>query len=61
MDLEGCYMATEDYLKQDVDELDLYEGQIVCVIDDSDDGEITTYIYRACKTDDYQIDCISLQ
>ncbi len=39
MDLEGCYMATEDYLKQDVDELDLYEGQIVCVIDDSDDGE----------------------
>ncbi len=48
MDLEGCYMATEDYLKQDVDELDLYEGQIVCVIDDSDDGEIT--IYTAYRT-----------
>lgn len=39
MDLDGCYVATEDYLKQDMDEIDLYEGQVVCVIDDSDNGE----------------------
>ncbi len=39
MDLDYCYVATQNYTKQDMDELDLYEGQVVCVIDDSDNGE----------------------
>jgi len=39
MDLDGCFVATADYTRQSVDELDLIEGQVVCVIDDSDDGE----------------------
>lgn len=44
IDLDGCYVATEDYLKQGVDELDLFEGQIVCVIDDSDNGELVCFL-----------------
>ena len=38
MEVEDCYLVIKDYTKQDVDELDLFEGQAVCVIDDTDLG-----------------------
>lgn len=41
LDLEESYVVTKDYAKLDVDELDLFEGQVVCIIDDSDIGEYT--------------------
>lgn len=40
VDLEECYVVTEDYSKTTMDELDMFEGQVVCVIDDSDRGEL---------------------
>ena len=36
--LDDCYIAVADYAAASVDEVDLYEGQVVCVIDDSDAG-----------------------
>lgn len=39
LDIEECYVAVRDYTKQDIDELDMFEGQVVCVIDDTDKGE----------------------
>ena len=39
LDLEDCYVATRDYVKLSMDELDVYEGQMVCAIDDTDKGE----------------------
>ena len=39
LDIEECYEVIKDYVKQAVDELDMFEGQVVCVIDDSDKGE----------------------
>ena len=38
---EECYIATQDYSRQAPDELDIYEGQLVCVIDDTQEGEYT--------------------
>ena len=32
-------MVSQDYTKLALDELDVYEGQVVCIIDDSDRGE----------------------
>lgn len=40
LDLEECYVVVQDYTKQDVDELDMFEGQVVYVIDDSDRGKL---------------------
>ena len=37
--MEECYIATQDYSRQAPDELDIYEGQLVCVIDDTQQGE----------------------
>ena len=39
--MEECYIATQDYSRQAPDELDIYEGQLVCVIDDTQQGEYT--------------------
>lgn len=38
IDMEECYVVTRDYTKLSMDELDVYEGQMVCIIDDSDRG-----------------------
>ncbi len=38
--LDDCCVATEDYTAAFVDELDLYEGQVVCVIDNSVAGKL---------------------
>ena len=38
LDIEECYVVVKDYNKQDVDELDMFEGQVIYVIDDSDKG-----------------------
>jgi hypothetical protein len=38
LDFEECYVVVKDYAKQDVDELDVYVGQVVRVIDDTDPG-----------------------
>ncbi len=43
--LDDCCVATEDYTAASVDELDLYEGQVVCVIDDSDTGKLSLHIF----------------
>lgn len=40
LDIEECYVVIKDYSKGAIDELDLFEGQVVCVIDDSDKGNI---------------------
>ena len=37
--LEDCFVAERDYTRQAADELDMFEGQIVCMIDDSHEGE----------------------
>ena len=38
--LDGtCYISTVNYHKQAQDELSLHEGQVVCVVDDSDRSE----------------------
>lgn len=39
LDIEECYVVVKDYAKQGIDELDMFEGQVVCVIDDTDKGE----------------------
>ena len=39
IDMEECYVVTRDYSKLSMDELDVYEGQVVCIIDDSDRGD----------------------
>ena len=39
MDIEDCYVVVKDYQKIATDELDMTEGQVVCVIDDSDSGK----------------------
>ena len=44
VELENCYVVVKDYAKQAVDELDVFEGQVVCVIDDSDEGKLKTII-----------------
>ncbi len=36
--LDDCCVAIEDYAAKAFDELDLYEGQVVCAIDASDPG-----------------------
>ncbi len=36
--LEDCCVAIEDYAAKAFDELDLYEGQVVCVIDGTEEG-----------------------
>lgn len=40
LDIGDCYVVLRDYTKQAVDELDMFEGQVVCVIDDSDKGKV---------------------
>lgn len=35
---EECYVATQGYARQAPDELDVDEGQLVCVIDDTHRG-----------------------
>ncbi len=35
---ENSYIAIKEYIKADIDELNLHEDQVVCVIDDSDNG-----------------------
>ena len=35
---EECYIATQGYARQAPDELDIDEGQLVCVIDDTHRG-----------------------
>lgn len=50
LDIDECYVVVRDYVKSSVDELDLFEGQIVCVIDSSDSGkksEICLCPYRS--------------
>lgn len=47
LDLEECYVVVKDYSKGAIDELDLFEGQVVCVIDDSDKGIV---IFITSKT-----------
>ena len=37
---EDCYIATQDYFHQAPDELDVHEEQLVCVIDNTQRGEI---------------------
>ena len=37
--IEDCYIATQDYSRQAPDELDVYEEQLVCVIDNTQHGE----------------------
>ena len=47
---EDCheqYIVTVDYSKSTVDELDVIQGQLVCVIDDSEEG-IFYVIYFIC-------------
>ena len=39
IDMEECYVVTRDYTRLSMDELDVYEGQMVCIIDDSDRGK----------------------
>jgi hypothetical protein len=34
----ACYISTTSYQKQAQDELSIHEGQVVCVVDDSDDS-----------------------
>ena len=43
IDLEECYVVTRDYTKLSLDELDVYEGQMVCIIDDSDRGNFSNH------------------
>ena len=38
IDMEECYVVKRDYTRLSMDELDVYEGQMVCIIDDSDRG-----------------------
>lgn len=38
LDIEETFTVIRDYSKSSVDELDLNEGQLVCVIDASDEG-----------------------
>ena len=35
----ACYISTTSYQKQAQDELSIHEGQVVCVVDDSDGSE----------------------
>ena len=41
--MEECYVVTRDYSNMALDELDVYEGQMVCVIDDTDRGDWLKY------------------
>ena len=41
--MEECYVVTRDYTKLSLDELDVYEGQVVCIIDDSDRGKFSSH------------------
>lgn len=36
---DGCYEVIADYIKQSVNELTVYEGEVVCVIDNSDESK----------------------
>ena len=36
----ACYISTTTYHKQAQDELSIHEGQVVCVVDDSDSSEL---------------------
>ena len=36
----ACYISTVTYHKQAQDELSVHEGQVVCVVDDSDKSEL---------------------
>lgn len=40
LEIEDCYVVVKDYTKEALDELDVFEGQVVCVIDDSDEGRL---------------------
>lgn len=53
LDLEDqdCYVVIQDYSKQDVDELDMFEGQVVYVIDDSDKGKLKPTFCLSVKSD----------
>ena len=41
LELERCFVAIGNYTAEAIDELDLFEGQVVCVVDDSDKGTCT--------------------
>ena len=47
LDIEECYVVVRDYAKRAIDELDMFEGQVVCVIDDSDKGKQSSFPERA--------------
>ncbi len=36
--VEECYVAAVDYVAKDIDELDLHEGETVCIIDGTANG-----------------------
>ena len=36
----NCYVAAVSYTKQAQDELSVHEGQVVCVVDDSDKSKL---------------------
>ena len=38
--LEDCYVVASDYSKKEIDEIDVFEGEIACFIDSSQTGNI---------------------
>ena len=39
-ELEDCYVVASDYSKKEIDEIDVFEGEIACFIDSSQTGNI---------------------
>ena len=39
-ELEDCYVVASDYSKKEIDEIDVFEGEIACIIDNSQTGNI---------------------
>lgn len=37
-DFRDCYIVTRDYIKENLDEVDALEGEIACVIDNTQTG-----------------------
>ena len=47
-ELEDCYVVASDYFKKEIDEIDVFEGEIACIIDNSQTGNIPSSIL-SCK------------
>ena len=49
-ELEDCYAVASDYSKKEIDEIDVFEGEIACIIDKSRTGNIPYYVMKILKT-----------